>query len=135
MDKFVFEIALDETGDKRTKLAALQLSKAEWTQVDLFLNLLAVRVCVFRRFVPFLLIHGQFAEDSQQKFSSDLKSTLHLALPALEELHADWTKCAADAKYSHFAPALQAALSKVDEYYQKTSNSNAYMFAMGNLYC
>ncbi|KAJ6607651.1 ribonuclease H-like domain-containing protein [Mycena sp. CBHHK59/15] len=112
--KFVFEIAMDETGEKRKKLAALQLTEAEWSRVDLFLNLLA------------------FAEHSQHKFSSDLKSTLHVALPALEALHAGWTKCAADAKYSDFKDALEQALEKVDEYYQKTANSNTYMFAMGN---
>lgn len=77
------------------------------------------------------LTQPQFAEDSQHKFSSDLKSTLHLALPALESLHAGWTKCAADPKYRNFSDPLAQALAKVDEYYQKTSNSNAYMFAMG----
>ncbi|KAJ6559344.1 hypothetical protein B0H10DRAFT_1966971 [Mycena sp. CBHHK59/15] len=101
VDKFVFEIAMDETGEKRNKLAALQLTEAEWSRVDLFLNLLA--------------------------------STLHLALLALETLYAGWTKCAADPKYSHFAEALEQALEKVDEYYQKTSNSNTCMFAMGKL--
>jgi hypothetical protein len=49
-------------------------------------------------------------------------------------LHAGWTKCAEDPKYSVFADAIEQALAKVDEYYQKTSNSNAYMFAMGNFH-
>ncbi|KAJ6609809.1 ribonuclease H-like domain-containing protein, partial [Mycena sp. CBHHK59/15] len=62
--------------------------------------------------------------------STSVKSTLHLTLPALETLHAHWTKCAADPLYSDFAATLQQALEKVDEYYQKTSNSNTYMFAM-----
>ncbi|KAJ7247540.1 hypothetical protein C8J57DRAFT_1522940 [Mycena rebaudengoi] len=95
--------------EKRTRLAALQLIEAEWKRVDLFLNLLA------------------YAEESQHTFSSDLNSTLHLALPALETLHADWTKCAADSLYSDFAAALEQVLGKVDEYYQKTSNSNALL--------
>ncbi|KAJ7824706.1 hypothetical protein B0H13DRAFT_2123527 [Mycena leptocephala] len=112
VDKFVFEIAMDESGEKRKKLAALQLTESEWSRVDLFLNLLA------------------YAENSQHKFSSDLKSTLHLALPALESLYAGWTKCTEDLKYSDFSDALREALEKVDEYYQKTSSSNAYMFAM-----
>ncbi|KAF8214538.1 hypothetical protein K438DRAFT_1749641 [Mycena galopus ATCC 62051] len=34
---------MDEVGEKRQKLAKLQLSEAEWTRVDLFLNLLAIR--------------------------------------------------------------------------------------------
>ncbi|KAJ7847687.1 hypothetical protein B0H13DRAFT_583944 [Mycena leptocephala] len=70
VDKFVFEIAMEESGEKRKKLAALQLTEAEWSRVDLFLNLLA------------------YAENSQHRFSSDLKSTLHLALLALESLRA-----------------------------------------------
>jgi hypothetical protein len=130
VDKFVFEIAMDESGEKRKKLAALQLTEAEWSRVDLFLNLLAVRVAVLSWL---LLIRKQYAENSQHKFSSDLKSTLHLALPALESLHAGWTKCVEDLKYSDFSDALREALEKVDEYYQKTSSSNAYMFAMGDL--
>ncbi|KAJ7131124.1 ribonuclease H-like domain-containing protein, partial [Mycena epipterygia] len=112
VDKFVFEIAMDETGEKRKKSTELQLTEEEWDRVNLFLDLLA------------------FAEHSQHQFSSDLKSTLHLALPALEALHAGWTQSAEDPKYSHFKDALEQASEKVDEYYQKTSNSNAYMFAM-----
>ncbi|KAJ7303116.1 hypothetical protein DFH08DRAFT_904132 [Mycena albidolilacea] len=113
VNDFAFEIAMDEVGEKRQKLAKLQLSEAEWTRVDLFLNLLAV------------------AEQAQHRFSSDLKSTLHLALPALESLHAGWTQLAADPRYIHFVPAIEEALEKMDEYYQKTANSDAYTFAMG----
>ncbi|KAJ7494885.1 hypothetical protein FB451DRAFT_1359962 [Mycena latifolia] len=102
---FVFE-------ERSTKLAALQFSEAEWKRVELFLHLLA------------------YAEESQHKFASDCKATLHLALPALERLHADWTKCAADPGYSDFAAALEQAQEEVVEYCQKTSNSKAYMFGM-----
>ncbi|KAJ6521455.1 hypothetical protein DFH09DRAFT_939041 [Mycena vulgaris] len=98
VDKFVFEIVMDEIGEKRTKIAALQLTETEWKRVDLFLKLLA------------------YAEKSQHKFSSDLKFTLHLALPTLETLHADWTRCAADPLYSDFVAAPEQALEKVDEY-------------------
>jgi hypothetical protein len=130
VDTFVFKVAMDEVGEKRQKLMALQLTEAEWSRVNLFLNLLAVQffICSLSLLTP-----QQHAEECQHKFSSDLKSTPHLALPALESLHAGWTKCAADPQYSHFADALEQALEKVDEYYQKTSNSNAYMFAMGIL--
>ena len=44
VDKFVFEIARDETRGKRNNLIALQLSEPEWSRVDLFLNLLAVSI-------------------------------------------------------------------------------------------
>ncbi|KAJ6621990.1 hypothetical protein B0H10DRAFT_1945015 [Mycena sp. CBHHK59/15] len=113
VNDFAFEIAMDEVGEKRLKLASLQLSEVEWTWVDLFLNLLAV------------------AEQAQQKFSSDLKSTSHLATPALERLQAGWTQLAADPQCSHFVPAIEQALEKVNEYYHKTSNSDVYTFAMG----
>ncbi|KAJ7343042.1 hypothetical protein DFH08DRAFT_938285 [Mycena albidolilacea] len=113
VNDFAFEIAMDEVGKKHPKLAKLQLSEAEWKCVDVFLNLLAV------------------AEQAQHRFSSDLKSMLHLALPALESLHTGWTQLAADPQYTHFTPAIEEALEKVDEYYQKTSNSDAYTFAMG----
>ncbi|KAJ7817712.1 hypothetical protein B0H14DRAFT_2601876 [Mycena olivaceomarginata] len=112
VNDFAFEITMDVLGEKHRKLAKLQLSEAEWIRVDLFLNLLAV------------------AEQTQHRFSSDLKSMLQLALPALESLHTSWTQLAADPRYTHFVLAIEEALEKVDEYYQKTSNSDAYTFAM-----
>ncbi|KAJ7028990.1 hypothetical protein C8F04DRAFT_47655 [Mycena alexandri] len=102
VDTFVFEMAQEETGDKRDKLEGLRLKHDEWNRVDLFLNLLAC------------------AEQAQHAFSSELRSTLHLAIPALERLHAQWSVAAEDVKYSAFWPALEAAMEKVDEYYQKT---------------
>ncbi|KAJ6589546.1 ribonuclease H-like domain-containing protein, partial [Mycena capillaripes] len=70
------------------------------------------------------------AQDAQHAFSADLRSTLHLAIPALEKLHAEWTAKSTNEKYLVFHDALKEALLKVDEYYQKTSSSNSYMFAM-----
>jgi hypothetical protein len=60
-----------------------------------------------------------------------MRSTLHLALPALETLHSTWSGRAKNLKYSCFWGALEEAVAKVDEYYQKTSTSDAYTFAMG----
>ncbi|KAJ7760272.1 hypothetical protein DFH07DRAFT_771902 [Mycena maculata] len=115
VDTFVFEMAQEEGGAaKREKLEALRLRPDEWVRVDLFLNLLAC------------------AEEAQHAFSSDPRSTLHLAIPALEKLHAQWKLASEDAKYEAYWPALEAAMAKVDEYYQKTSNSDAYLLAMGN---
>ncbi|KAJ7156688.1 hypothetical protein C8R46DRAFT_1294370 [Mycena filopes] len=114
VDTFIFEIARDEKDrEKREKLTALQLTEAKWSRIDLFLNVL------------------QSAQNAQHAFSADLRSTLHLAIPALEKLHAEWTVKSNQAKYSVFHDALEQALLKVDEHYQKTSNSNSYMFAMG----
>jgi hypothetical protein len=51
-------------------------------------------------------------------------------LPALEALHKAWTKRAARSKYCDFVPALEAGLAKIEEYYDRTADSDAYTFAM-----
>ena len=128
----MFEIAEDEKDwDKRDKLLALQLADDEWERIDLFLRVLQV-LFVYLRVSPKLTVLKS-AQDAQHAFSADFRSTLPLTIPALEKLHAEWTANATQDKYSVFHDALNEALLKVDEYYQKTSNSNSYMFAMGAL--
>ncbi|KAJ7627174.1 ribonuclease H-like domain-containing protein [Roridomyces roridus] len=113
VDQFVSEIAaLERDREKREKLENLQLTVDEWERVDLFLHVL------------------QAAQSSQQQFSSDLRSTLHLAIPALQKLHSKWTSKLSDDKYLPFKDAIEAALAKVDEYYQKTDNTHSYALAM-----
>ena len=62
-------------------------------------------------------------------------STLHLAIPALEALY--WALSSWDdhPKYSPFAPALCAACKKINEYYEKTTESPAYIMAMSMNLC
>ena len=67
---------------------------------------------------------------AQQAFSSDQGSTLHLAIPALETLHKAWSSRAERFKYARFKPALTAAAAKLEEYYEKTTDSPAYVMAM-----
>ncbi|KAF8815623.1 hypothetical protein BYT27DRAFT_7297093, partial [Phlegmacium glaucopus] len=55
---------------------------------------------------------------------------LHLAIPALEALHRAWSSRSAHPKYERFAPALEAACMKIDDYYEKTTDSPAYIMAM-----
>lgn len=74
----------------------------------------------------------QSADLAQQAFSYNSTPTLHTGLPALEALHKSWKTKAAAPKYSPFAEALEAALAKVEEYYNKTSTSHAYTFVMHN---
>jgi hypothetical protein len=57
-------------------------------------------------------------------------TTLHLALPALKALHKAWSKRAERAKYVDFVPALNAGLAKIEEYYDRTAECDAYTFAM-----
>ena len=71
----------------------------------------------------------------QQAFSSDRATTLHCALPALEALHKAWTKQADRAKYFEFVPALNTSLAKIEEYYHRTAESDAYTFAMCSIPC
>jgi hypothetical protein len=72
---------------------------------------------------------------AQQAFSTDLGSTLHLTIPALETLHKAWSSHAKRVKYLCFAPALKAATGKLDEYYEKTTDhdSPAYIMSMSKL--
>jgi hypothetical protein len=83
-----------------------------------------------QEFVTDLGLVKQHADNAQQAFSSDQGPSLHLALPALEVLHKAWTKRAARIKYGDFVPALNAGLAKIEEYYDRTAQSDAYTFAM-----
>jgi hypothetical protein len=72
----------------------------------------------------------QYADVAQQAFSSDCGSTLHLVIPVLETLHKAWSSCAERLKYAWFTTSLQAAAAKIDEYYEKTTQSPAYIMAI-----
>jgi hypothetical protein len=53
---------------------------------------------------------------------------LHAALPSLEALHKAWILCTKKDKYAHFSMPLNTAAKKVMEYYNKTEDSNAFLF-------
>jgi hypothetical protein len=72
----------------------------------------------------------QHADNAQQAFSSDNVPTLHYAIPALEALHRAWSSRASRPKFQPFASALYAACEKIDEYYEKTTESPAYIMSM-----
>ncbi|KAF8816169.1 hypothetical protein BYT27DRAFT_7077698 [Phlegmacium glaucopus] len=104
VDTFIDELRWEETdSSKRDKIRALKLDDDEWQH---------------------------HADNAQQAFSSDQASTLHLAIPALEALHRAWSSRSAHPKYERFAPALEAACMKIDDYYEKTTDSPAYIMAM-----
>lgn len=113
VDTFIDKLHPEEPdGSKRDKIRALKLDGDEWERVGLFLDLLA------------------HANKAQQAFSSDQTPTLHLAIPALEALHRAWSSRAGRPKYGRFIPALEAACVKIDKYYEKTTESPAYLMAM-----
>ncbi|KAG6874678.1 hypothetical protein C0993_012652, partial [Termitomyces sp. T159_Od127] len=113
IDTFVDELRWEESdSSRRDKIRALKLDKEEWKRVGSFTDLLS------------------HADNAQQAFSSDQVSTLHLAIPALEGLYRAWSSRANRAKYSSFSLALHAACQKIDNYYEKTTNSPAYIMTM-----
>jgi len=72
----------------------------------------------------------QHADKAQQAFSSEKTPTLFNAIPAIEALHAAWSSRAGRAKYRPFKSALDAATTKLEEYYEKTAESDAHVLAM-----
>ena len=75
-------------------------------------------------------LRQQLSDLAQQAFSSDGTPTLSTGLPALEALHNAWNSRSTRPKYIWFRAAIEAAASKIDEYYNKTSTSHAYTFFM-----
>jgi hypothetical protein len=51
-------------------------------------------------------------------------------LPALEALHKAWTTHTNRTEYLDFISPLEARLVKIEEYYDRTADSDAYTFAM-----
>ncbi|KIK79119.1 hypothetical protein PAXRUDRAFT_162147 [Paxillus rubicundulus Ve08.2h10] len=74
-----------------------------------------------------LLVH---ADNAQQSFSSDSGPSLYLALPALEALHKALGSHSEQSKYEVFHTGLVAAVGKIHEYYEQTSDSDAYTMVM-----
>lgn len=58
---------------------------------------------------------------------------LHHALPALEKMYRYWEKLATKPCYQAFIPALNAGMTKLNEYYQHSANSDAHILAMSEL--
>ncbi|KAJ8496334.1 hypothetical protein ONZ45_g12488 [Pleurotus djamor] len=113
VDTFVYELGrLEKDLTKRAKIDNLKLSSAEWKRVKLLLELLSL------------------SDSAQQAFSSDQHSSLFLALPALEALHKAWSKRSELPEYASFRPALNAAVEKIEEYYNRTSDTDAYIITM-----
>ena len=73
----------------------------------------------------------QHASDAQQAFSSSSTPTLQNALLALEKMHAAWKKASSKSRYSCFIPSLNAGMAKLDQYYNRSAESDAHIMAMG----
>jgi hypothetical protein len=132
-DEFVYALRRKETSaEKRRKLGDLALSEEEWNRVRLFCNLLQVFIlflCVV--IIVDSYLSPQHADVAQQAFSAETRPTLHNALPAIEKMYSAWQKALEKPRYDIFKPALEAAMAKLDEYYQRTAESDAHIIAMG----
>ncbi|KAG6834676.1 hypothetical protein H0H93_008099, partial [Arthromyces matolae] len=110
---FIDELIREEKDrKKRLKLMELYPTSKEWSRVTLLIDLLT------------------HADNAQQAFSSDQGPSLHLAIPALESLHKAWSSRISRDKYKDFRKGLQAGLDKIEQYYDRTAESQVYTFAM-----
>ncbi|KAF8810030.1 hypothetical protein BYT27DRAFT_7092899, partial [Phlegmacium glaucopus] len=115
VDTFVYEmgcLAGEESLEKCRKIDSLHLSTAEWGHVQTFTNLLAT------------------AEKAQQAFSSSTVPMLCNAVPALEKLYTTWEKQQEQPEAAPFQDAIDAAMEKINQYYEKTAESDAHIMAM-----
>ena len=139
VNKFTRRIADQEDDVQRcAKLRELRVSADEWEELETLLAILLVRTSS-----PTLpIIHSiltkvflQVSDTAQQSFSSDTQPALHRALPALEMLHASWTKCLDMPEFDRFTTALEAGLNTIEQYYNKTSVSDIYTMSMREYIC
>ena len=72
----------------------------------------------------------QDADSCHQLCSTTRSPTLHQVIPALERLVTKWEKKAQDPKYSLFHDALKAGINKLNKYYKKLDNSDAYILSL-----
>ena len=57
--------------------------------------------------------------------------TLQNALPAIEKLYTSWEKASTKSRYQSFVPALNAGMTKLNTYYERSAESDAHIMAMG----
>ncbi|EMD38907.1 hypothetical protein CERSUDRAFT_63835 [Gelatoporia subvermispora B] len=85
VEEFILQLSrAKEQDDARRKMYMLIPTKVEWERVKLFQRVLGT------------------ADECQQQFSGESAPALHLALPALEEVHATWTCCTNEHKFDDF---------------------------------
>lgn len=86
--------------------------------------------CIFSTILLTFYFRMQTADKAQQAFSYSSIPTLWNAVPALEKLYSTWEKQRGMPEAEPFINALNAGLKKVNEYYEKTSASDAHIMAM-----
>ncbi|KAI0282706.1 hypothetical protein BC826DRAFT_1110620 [Russula brevipes] len=113
VDEFVYELGVRaESIEARKKIDALMLTDSEWDHVGMFFSLL------------------HHLDKAQHAFSAAQTPTLFNAIPAIEALHMAWSSHANKLKYNSFKDALCATTAKLNEYYEKTADSDARILVM-----
>jgi hypothetical protein len=119
---------LESKDAEREKIVKLKMTPRNWENLKGFTKLLQVRLSLYW----FMLTDAlQIADDAQQAFSSSHYPNLAAALPALGQLHHHWTTRLKNPAYSCYHDALEAGLSVVDVYYERTADCDAFIMAMG----
>jgi hypothetical protein len=75
----------------------------------------------------------QHADDAQQAFSASSMLMLQHALLALEKLYSLWEKATAKPPYESFISALTVGMNKLNTYYERSTDSDVHIMAMGEL--
>ncbi|KAF8209893.1 hypothetical protein K438DRAFT_1753508 [Mycena galopus ATCC 62051] len=94
----------EKSVEKKAKIEAMMLDSDDWT------------------YVP---------NDVQQMGSAEKYPCLHLVIPALEQVHHRWKKLRDRPEYSKLHDAIQAGMDSIETYYDRTSECDAYLMAMG----
>ena len=98
--------------EKWQKLLNVQLTNEEWAYVGMLLGLL----CKLKY--------------AHQSFLSNCGPAAHLTLPVFEALCKAQNTQTTKAENTDFWPAVKAGINKLTEYYEKTTDSDAYIMAM-----
>ncbi|KAI1789377.1 hypothetical protein LXA43DRAFT_872172, partial [Ganoderma leucocontextum] len=97
---------------KKIPWTAFQLADEDWERVNLCAKIL------------------EDVDGYHQLCSSTQLPTLHQVIPALERLVTKWEKKVQDRKYALFHNALKAGIAKLNKYYKKLDNSDAYILSL-----
>jgi hypothetical protein len=133
-------IQLADDSDEVPKLkgksyADFRLSAQEWMELDLMREVL--QVCHFP--LSFTcnyayVLHTKEPADAQQSFSATREPTVWRTIPVLEYLQETLQNMANSSKFSRFSTAIEAGVSNLSKWYDKTDDTDVYFICLGMSY-
>ena len=116
---------------KVIRWSAFQFSGADWERIRLCADILAVRLSS-SILIPAYADHPgiQDANKYHQLSSTTRSPTLHQVIPTLESLASRWERKLENPVYAPFRQALEAGLAKLNKYYLKLDDCDAYILAL-----